>query len=139
MNNNINIKNARIHNLKGMCVKCLGKGVVKWIDADKLFADKNQHIYDIACGLGKKGSTRNMLEEFCSNYGMNLWEDKLSDLTEEQIDLLKYGDGGKIKTDSRYLSPQIKGTVKIKMCNGRDGKRRTGRKYGSHADRRKSY
>ena len=82
---------------KGMCVKCLGKGVVKWIDADKMFADKNQHIYDIACELGKRSSTRNMLEEFCSNYGMNLWEDRLSDLTEEQIDLLKYGDGGKNK------------------------------------------
>lgn len=80
---------------KGMCIKCLGKGVAKWIDVDKMFADKNQHIYDIACELGKKGSTRKMLEEFCRNYGMNLWEDKLSDLTEEQIDLLKYGDGGK--------------------------------------------
>lgn len=82
---------------KGMCVKCLGKGFVKWIDADKIFADKNQHIYDIACELGKRSSTRTMLEEFCNNYGMNLWEDKLSDLTEEQIDLLKYGDGGKSK------------------------------------------
>ncbi|MDE6749149.1 MAG: excinuclease ABC subunit UvrA [Lachnospiraceae bacterium] len=82
---------------KGMCVKCLGKGVVKWIDADKMFEDKSQHIYDIACGLGKRGSTRNMLEIFCKNYGMNLWEDTLSDLTDEQIDLLKYGDGGKSK------------------------------------------
>lgn len=82
---------------KGMCIKCLGKGVVKWIDMDKMFADKNQHIYDIACELGKKGPTRKMLEEFCGNYGMNLWKDKLSDLTEEQIDLLKYGDGGKSK------------------------------------------
>lgn len=82
---------------KGMCVKCLGRGAVKWIDADKLFADKDQHIYDIACGLGKRASTRNMLEEFCKNHGMNLWEDKLSDLAEEQIDLLKYGDGRKSK------------------------------------------
>ncbi|MDE6566566.1 MAG: excinuclease ABC subunit UvrA [Lachnospiraceae bacterium] len=82
---------------KGMCVKCLGKGVAKWIDADKLFSDKNQHIYEIACELGKRGSTRNMLEEFCRKHDMNLWEDKLSDLTEEQIDLLKYGDGGKSK------------------------------------------
>ncbi|MDE7326846.1 MAG: excinuclease ABC subunit UvrA [Lachnospiraceae bacterium] len=82
---------------KGMCVKCLGKGVAKWIDFDKLFADKNQHIYEIACELGKRGSTRNMLEEFCRTHNMRLWEDKLSDLTEEQLDLLKYGDGGKTK------------------------------------------
>lgn len=80
---------------KGMCVKCLGKGVVKWIDVDKMFADKNLHIYDIACELGKKSNTRNKLEQFCSEHGMKLWEDTLSDLTEEQIDLLKYGDGGK--------------------------------------------
>lgn len=82
---------------KGMCVKCLGKGVVKQIDTEKLFADKSQHIYDIACGLGKRSTTRKMLEEFCRNYGMNLWEDKLSDLTEEQVNLLKYGDGGQSK------------------------------------------
>ena len=82
---------------KGMCVKCLGKGQVKWIDTDKMFGDKEQHIFEIACDLGRRGSTRNMLEEFCRNHGMNLWEDRLSDLTEEQIELLKYGDGGKSK------------------------------------------
>ena len=82
---------------KGMCVKCLGKGVVKWINADKIFEDKSQHIYEIACELGKRSSTRNMLAEFCKNHGMDLWADKLSDLTDEQIDLLKYGDGGKSK------------------------------------------
>lgn len=82
---------------KGMCVKCLGKGVIKWIDADRLFEDKSQHIYEVACGLGRRSSTKSMLEEFCRNYGMKLWEDKLSDLTKEQIDLLKYGDGGKSK------------------------------------------
>jgi len=82
---------------RGMCVKCLGRGIVKQIDLDKLFADKSQHICDIACELGKRGSTRTMLEEFCRNHSMNLWEDRLSELTEEQIDLLKYGDGGKSK------------------------------------------
>ncbi len=82
---------------RGMCVKCLGKGVAKWLDVDKLFADKNQHIYEIACDLGKGGSTRNMLVDFCGHYNINLWEDRLCDLTEEQLDLLKYGDGGKTK------------------------------------------
>lgn len=82
---------------KGMCVKCLGKGIVKWIDVDKIFADKNQHICDIACELGKRATTKKMLEEFCGKYGINMWEDRLSDLTEEQIELLKYGDGGKSK------------------------------------------
>lgn len=93
----IDISMFQRNSAKGMCVKCLGKGVVKWIDADKLFADKGQHICDIACELGKRSSTRKMLEKFCRTYGMNLWEDTLADLTEAQIDLLKYGDGGKSK------------------------------------------
>lgn len=82
---------------KGMCVKCLGKGLVKQIDTERIFGSKNQHIYEIACELGKRSSTKKMLEEFCTKHGMKLWEDKLSDLTEEQIDLLKYGDGGSSK------------------------------------------
>lgn len=82
---------------KGMCVKCLGKGIIKWIDADRMFADRSQHICEVACDLGKKGATRSMLEEFCRSHNMDLWKDRLSDLTEEQIDLLKYGDGGKSK------------------------------------------
>lgn len=39
---------------KGMCVKCLGKGIIKWIDADRMFADQSQHICEVACDLGKK-------------------------------------------------------------------------------------
>lgn len=57
---------------KGMCVKCLGKGTAACIDEEGLFADKNQHIYEVACELGKRGSTRHMLEEFCNAHGINL-------------------------------------------------------------------
>ena len=39
---------------KGMCVKCLGKGIIKWIDADRMFADQSQHICEVACDLGKR-------------------------------------------------------------------------------------
>lgn len=67
------------------------------IDEEGLFADKNQHIYEVACELGKRGSTRHMLEEFCNAHGIDLWEDRLSDLTEEELTLLKYGEGGKTK------------------------------------------
>lgn len=81
----------------GMCVKCLGKGVAKCLDEDGLFSDQSQHIYEIACGLGRRGSTRNMLEELCNNHKMNLWENKLCDLSKEQIHILKYGDNGKSK------------------------------------------
>ncbi|BCN31109.1 excinuclease ABC subunit UvrA [Anaeromicropila herbilytica] len=79
---------------RGMCVKCLGKGVAKCLDEDALFADTTQHICDIACELGRRGQTRNMLEELCRNHNMNMWEDRLCDLSDEQIDFLKYGDNG---------------------------------------------
>ena len=82
---------------KGMCVKCLGKGVANILDEEALFADKSQHIYEVACELGRKGSTRRMLEEICAKHGMNLWEDRLCDLSEEQLQLLKYGDNGQTK------------------------------------------
>lgn len=82
---------------KGMCVKCLGKGYGNFLDDEALFADQNQLVCDISCGLGKRGSTHNMLEPFCKEYNIDMWEDRLRDLTSEQIKLLKYGDGGKSK------------------------------------------
>lgn len=82
---------------KGMCVRCLGKGVAHCLDEVKLFADKEQKIADIACGLGRRGETKKLLIPFCEKYGMDLWNDRLCDITEEQFRLLKYGDGGKSK------------------------------------------
>ncbi|MFQ6931671.1 hypothetical protein [Eubacterium sp.] len=79
---------------KGMCVKCLGKGIVKWIDIEKIFLDKNQKVCEIACGLGKRRAVSGTIEQFCNSHDINFWEDRLGDLSEEQIDLLKYGDGG---------------------------------------------
>lgn len=80
---------------KGMCVKCLGKGSIKWIDFEKIFSDKNQKVCEIASGLGKRRAISDTIEQFCISHNINFWEDKLEDLSEEQIDLLKYGDGGK--------------------------------------------
>ena len=79
---------------KGMCVKCLGKGVIKWIDFEKIFLDRNQKVCEIACGLGKRRAVSGTIEQFCNSHDINFWEEQLGDLSEEQIDLLKYGDGG---------------------------------------------
>lgn len=79
---------------KGMCVKCMGKGFVKWIDFDKIFSDKNQKICEIACGLGTRRSICGAIEQFCNTNNINFWENTLADLSDEQINLLKYGDGG---------------------------------------------
>lgn len=93
----LDVSSFQKNSAKGMCVKCLGKGTAACIDEEGLFADKNQHIFEVACELGKRGSTRHMLEEFCNAHGIDLWEDRLSDLTEEELTLLKYGEGGKTK------------------------------------------
>ncbi len=68
---------------KGMCVKCLGSGVVKWIDEEKLFGDPSVKIEEVCLGVGKRGSTRRMLDSFCKYYGLSL-QNTLDTLTPEQ-------------------------------------------------------
>ncbi len=79
---------------KGMCVKCLGSGVVKRLDEEGLFADMSQKIEEVCLGLGKRGSTRRMLESFYRFYNLSPSQ-KLSELTKEQLLCLKYGDNTK--------------------------------------------
>lgn len=79
---------------KGMCVKCLGSGIIKRLDEEKLFADSSQKIEDVSLGLGKRGSTRKMLDSFYKYHNL-LPTQKLSTLTDEQLFFLKYGDNGK--------------------------------------------
>ena len=90
---------------KGMCVRCLGKGTLLSLDEEKLFLEKNQPLSELACGLCRRKDNRERMESFCETYGMNLWESRLCDLTEEQLRLLKYGDGG--KSDFPGLIPWI--------------------------------
>lgn len=79
---------------KGMCVKCLGKGTTHSINEAALFADQEQLICDIACGLGRRSSMRHMMSEFGERYGFDLWSSRVGDLSPEQLMLLKYGDHG---------------------------------------------
>lgn len=82
---------------KGMCVKCLGKGVIHSIDEGRMFADQEQLICDIACGLGRRSDTRRMMSEFCARYGFDLWNSRVGELSSQQLMLLKYGDQGQSK------------------------------------------
>lgn len=84
---------------KGMCVRCLGKGVAHVLDEDALFADQEQKIVNVACGLGRRSDTRRALEPFCEMYGIDMWNDRVGDLIGDQLQLLKYGDGG----ESRFI------------------------------------
>lgn len=79
---------------KGMCVKCLGKGIIKKIDEEKLFGDGSQKIEDVCLGVGKRGTTKKMLESFYKYYKVT-GDTPLNNLTSEALYVLKYGDYGK--------------------------------------------
>lgn len=82
---------------KGMCVKCLGKGTIHFIDEAVMFADREQLICDIACGLGRRSDTRRMMSEFADRHGFDHWNSRLGELSSQQLTLLKYGDQGQSK------------------------------------------
>ena len=96
---------------KGMCVRCLGKGAAYVLDEDLMFSDKEQNIAEIACGLAKRADIKKLLAPFCETYGFDMWSDRIGDLNEEQLRLLKYGDGGKSKFCGfiPYISMLVKG------------------------------
>lgn len=81
---------------KGMCVKCLGKGFVKTLDEEKLFSDKSQRIIDVCVGVGKRGTTRKLLDNFCKVHSLDI-NQTLESLTEVQLINLLYGDNGESK------------------------------------------
>lgn len=78
---------------RGMCVKCLGKGTFQCLNEEALFADRSQHIYEIALGLGRRAKIRPALMDFCRIHHIDYENDLLSDLTPEQLFALQYGDG----------------------------------------------
>jgi excinuclease ABC A subunit len=79
---------------KGMCVKCLGKGIVKNLDDEKLFTDNSQRIEEVCLGLGRRGLTRKMLDSFLKYHNLSI-QQPLHTLSQEQLHALKYGDNGK--------------------------------------------
>lgn len=82
------------NSLKGMCVKCLGKGQTYKLDEEKLFGDKTKAIDELVFGVARRGSTRRLMDGFCKYYGLSISQ-KVNNLTEEQFQALVYGDGGK--------------------------------------------
>ncbi|MFV0393839.1 MAG: hypothetical protein ACK5LC_05535, partial [Coprobacillaceae bacterium] len=79
---------------KGMCAKCLGTGKIKIIDEDSIFKDTTQNIEDVCFGIGKRGTTKAMLDSFCNAHHLSK-NQKLNSLSEEQLFFLKYGSQGK--------------------------------------------
>lgn len=82
---------------KGMCVKCLGIGIVHIIDEPLIFSDMNKSIKDLLVeGIIYRGKNKLKLDEFCAYYGISVRQ-SLYTLNGEQLTALKYGDNGKTK------------------------------------------
>jgi len=64
------------------------------LDEERLFGDLSQRVDDVVLGVGKRGVTRRLTDAFYKRYGISR-EQRLADLSEGQLNLLKYGDGGK--------------------------------------------
>jgi excinuclease ABC A subunit len=95
---------------KGMCVRCLGKGTQRSLDESRMFETPDQKLYRVfGLDLGYRGITRKMLDTFCRLQNLSV-NQPVSTLTPSQLNILKYGDGG--KTFRGYL-PWIE-----EICNG---------------------
>ncbi len=104
---------------KGMCLRCLGSGTVNEIDENLIFADmevqlKNTFVH----GVLERKEVRLKLVKFCDYHGLSL-DQPLSSLSEDQLNLFKYGDGGKTK---------FKGIIPL-AYNGRKSKELSDRQY----------
>ncbi len=79
---------------KGMCVKCLGNGMMKKLDEERIFEDGSQKLYQpYKLDLGYRGSTRKMLDAYCNEHKLDI-NQSVSELTDEQRDILIYGGRG---------------------------------------------
>ena len=75
---------------KGMCVRCLGKGTVKFIDEEKLYGDKTIAVQDVYEGRFLDGAWANKIKPYYKDLKVNP-EQSLDSLTDEQLIALKYG------------------------------------------------
>jgi excinuclease UvrABC ATPase subunit len=78
---------------KGMCIKCLGVGTFKSFDENRLFEDNSLQLDEICFAIAKRGSTRRKMNDFCRVHGITI-DQQLKTLSEEQLMMVKYGDGG---------------------------------------------
>ncbi|MCL2602864.1 MAG: excinuclease ABC subunit UvrA [Defluviitaleaceae bacterium] len=81
---------------KGMCVRCLGSGMVYTVDEDELFRDKTRTLANFFGNEGKEGKTAHWghrIKHFCKHAGLSP-QQTLESLTEKELNLFKYGGAG---------------------------------------------
>ena len=75
----------------GMCLHCLGTGEKKVFDEEKIFGDRNAKLNALLLGFLDRGKSQKKYRAFLEQNGL-FPSQTLGELTEEQLQKLKYGD-----------------------------------------------
>ena len=75
----------------GMCLHCLGTGEKKVFDEEKIFEDRNAKLNALLFGFLDRGKSQKKYRTFLEQNGLSLSQ-TLGELTDEQLQKLKYGD-----------------------------------------------
>jgi excinuclease ABC A subunit len=75
----------------GMCLHCLGTGEKKVFDEEKIFEDRNAKLNALLFGFLDRGKSQKKYKTFLEQNGLSPSQ-TLGELTDEQLQKLKYGD-----------------------------------------------
>ena len=75
----------------GMCLHCLGTGEKKVFDEEKIFEDRNAKLNALLFGFLDRGKSQKKYRTFLEQNGLSPSQ-TLGELTDEQLQKLKYGD-----------------------------------------------
>ena len=75
----------------GMCLHCLGTGEKKVFDEEKIFEDRNAKLNALLFGFLDRGKSQKKYRTFLEQNGLSPSQ-PLGELTDEQLQKLKYGD-----------------------------------------------
>ena len=75
----------------GMCLHCLGTGEKKVFDEEKIFEDSNAKLNALLFGFLDRGKSQKKYRTFLEQNGLSPSQ-TLGELTDEQLQKLKYGD-----------------------------------------------
>lgn len=104
---------------KGMCVRCLGAGSIFHVDEEEIFKDKEVTIENLF--HGNQTHYKHLYSRFEILYHINSRR-RLSSLSQEELRLFQYGDGGGNSGSSGYLGviPWLMENYRYHKAHGRD-------------------
>lgn len=99
----------------GMCLHCLGTGEKKVFDEEKIFEDSNAKLNTLLLGFLDRGKSQKKYRAFLEQNGL-FPSQTLGELTDEQLQKLKYGDR---KENFPGIMPLIMNASKYNLISSR--------------------